>query len=139
MFLSYFLYLNALFAQSLFVYDAVMLALLQIFKLPFGSQISNIANRIDAKTLGTSTNIISYTTYANAYIAPNDGYVQITCYPTDYAFITCLFDNIAVIRAIGISNQQPMYISCFARKGTKIHFTRDALAVTHGAAFISLQ
>lgn len=102
------------------------------------SQISNFANRIDAKTLGTGVNIISYTTYANAYTAPSDGYVRVFCYPADYAFINCLFNNVTLMRAIGISNQQGMYISCFVRKGTKIHFTRDGLVVAHRAEFIPL-
>lgn len=103
------------------------------------TQISNLANRIDAKTLGTGVTIISYTTYANAYTAPSDGYVRVFCYPADYAFINCLINNITLMRAIGVSNQQGMYISCFVKKGSKIHFTRDALAVAHGAEFIPLQ
>ena len=99
------------------------------------AEISNFANN----ALGTSVNIIGYTTYANAYTAPSDGYVRIFCYPINYAFINCLFNNITVMRAIGISDQQGMYISSFVRKGTKIHFTRDALSVAHGADFIPLQ
>lgn len=104
-----------------------------------GSQNSNIANRVDANTLGTGVSIISYTTYANAYTAPSDGYVRVLCYPADSAFINCLINNVVLMRAVGISNQQAMYISCFVRKGSKIHFTRDASAVTHGADFIPLQ
>lgn len=98
-----------------------------------------MANRIDAKTLGTGVTIISYTTYANAYTAPSDGYVRVFCYPANYAFINCLINNVTLMRAIGVSNQQGMYISCFVKKGSKIHFTRDELGVAHGAEFIPLQ
>jgi len=99
------------------------------------TQISNFTNN----ALGTSVNIIGYTTYANAYTAPSDGYVRIFCYPADYAFLNCLFNNQVVMRAIGIAGQQGMYISSFVRKGTKIHFTRDALSITHGADFMPLK
>lgn len=102
------------------------------------SQISNLTNRVDAKTLANGVNLTSYTA-SNPYTTPSDGYAYIyTDTPTSSVGKVFFRQGTSTIMQAGAAGNGASYgrNAIFIKKGMKIYATTEGVNVT--VTFISI-
>lgn len=102
------------------------------------SQISNLTNRVDAKTLADGVNLTSYTA-SNPYTTPSDGYAYIfTDAPTSSVGKVFFRQGTSTIMQAGAAGNGASYgrNAIFIKKGMKIYATTEGINVT--VKFISI-
>ena len=81
---------------------------------------SNLSEK-EYNNIGAYVTITSYTSYANAYVCPSDGYVSVRSGNTANDVIMADLDNKVHIYAKCTTTNYAQYASTYVRKGTKIH------------------
>ena len=102
------------------------------------TEISNLTNRVDAKTLADGVNLTSYTA-SNPYTTPSDGYAYIfTDAPTSSVGKVFFRQGTSTIMQAGAAGNGASYgrNAIFIKKGMKIYATTEGINVT--VTFISI-
>lgn len=92
------------------------------------TQISNLANRVSANTLGSAVDLIGYTSSNNPYTFPNDGYLYISCDSPSATNVKAYIrqGNTDMI-ALGCAGNGASYgrNSLFVKKGMKVYISYE--------------